>query len=124
MGEDLELAGARGRVVVQCKHRSGSVGVDVVRALFGVMVREQADRAMLVTSGSFTDAARAFAAGKPLELIDGVALARLIQQTRKPASGALALHCEHCGQPIRGSGVPAVPETDRTPDRSARPLRG
>jgi len=97
-GVDLELEGQDGRIVVQCKQRTrGTIGVEVVRALFGVMIHETADRAILVTSASFTDAARAFAANKPIELIDGKALARLIREAHVAAETP---PCPKCGKPM------------------------
>lgn len=43
------------------------------------MASEGARGGVLVTSGAFTRAARTFAQGKPLELLDGKALFALIQ---------------------------------------------
>src|SRR5207248_6055188 len=97
-GVDLELEGQDGRIVVQCKQRTrGTIGVEIVRALFGVMVHEKADRAILVTSASFTDAAAAFAAGKSIELVDGKALVRLIREAQVAAA---VPYCPDCGKPM------------------------
>jgi restriction system protein len=54
------------------------VGVKTVRELYGVLVAENAARAILVASGEYTAEARTFARGKPLELVDGAALERMI----------------------------------------------
>ena len=77
-----------GRYIVQCKrYREGqSVGVGVIRELYGAVQAEGADKGILVTSSSFTVPARKFAEGKPLELIDGAGLRSLIgkqQQTTR-----------------------------------------
>lgn len=72
---------------MQCKRwRTNQVPVSLVRELFGVMVAEKADRAIFVTTGTYASEALAFASGKPLELIDGFNLAKLVEgvQTVKP----------------------------------------
>lgn len=102
-GIDLVLKRGAERVLVQCKHwRARAVGVAPVRELFGVMTAEGATRAVLVTSGSFSAEAYAFAARKPLQLLDGPLLEKLIATVRSDASGAVeslpsALSCPECG---------------------------
>lgn len=69
--------------LVQCRPwKSYRVGVEVVRELTGVMRAVGADSAFLVTSGSFTRAARQFAAGRPLKLLDGQALRQWVAHVR------------------------------------------
>jgi restriction system protein len=68
--------------VVQCKKYIGSVGEPVVRDLFGTMGHEDAQRAYLITTGSFTQQAVEWAAGKPIVLYDGEALIKLIRRTQ------------------------------------------
>ncbi len=93
-GIDLILHGAGERVLVQCKRwKVYKVGVDKVRELFGVLTAEGADRAILVTSGVYTGEARNFASGKPLELIDGTQLCRMMPATVNESS-AQSLQCE------------------------------
>ncbi|HRQ23034.1 MAG TPA: restriction endonuclease [Anaerolineales bacterium] len=69
-----------GKYVVQCKDRSGSVGESVVRDLYGVMTAEAANKGILVTTGAITKAAQKFAEGKPLELIGGQQLNKLLHK--------------------------------------------
>lgn len=69
--------------IVQCKRYSGSVGEPVVRDLYGTMLHEDAARAYLMTTGSFTRQATDWASGKPLLLYDGEALIKLIRRTHK-----------------------------------------
>jgi restriction system protein len=58
--------------IVQCKAwNTYKVGVKPVRELFGVMAAEGVDLGLFMTSGEFTSEAKAFAEGKPLELISG-----------------------------------------------------
>ncbi|WP_139558172.1 restriction endonuclease [Methylotetracoccus oryzae] len=79
-GIDLILHGREERVLVQCKRwKTFKVGVREVRELFGLLAADPADRAILITSGVYTAEARAFAKGKPLQLIDGHALLELVR---------------------------------------------
>jgi restriction system protein len=82
-GADLVVTKGGRRFVIQCKHyRTGRVGAPVVREIVGVAVHEKAQGAFVVTVGSFTKAAQAFAQGKPLHLIDGQRLLRMIEKGR------------------------------------------
>jgi len=85
-GVDLILRGANSRVVVQCKRYSGTVGQPVVRDLYGTMMHERADSAYLITTGVFSSPAKEWAKGKPIQLVDGVALVQWIEQLRKKKS--------------------------------------
>ena len=74
-GVDLILRKNGEKYVVQCKHWCAlKVGVPVIREFFGVMAAEGADGGFVVTSGQFTSEAHAFADGRNIKLIDGVAL--------------------------------------------------
>lgn len=74
-GVDLELSSATGRrAIVQCKRYRDTVGEEVVRGLFGTVLHETAHHAFLVTTADISDAARQWAAGKPITLIDGPTL--------------------------------------------------
>lgn len=70
-GIDLIVTKGAERGVVQCKRYKESVGQPVVRDLFGVMVHEVASTGYIVTTGYFTEQAKEWARGKPIELIDG-----------------------------------------------------
>src|SRR5256886_7522726 len=86
-GVDLELVRGSERVIVQCKHwLNRQVPVQRVRELLGVVTAEGADQGILVATGGFTRDALQFASGRPLELIDGEALARLARPTAEPAN--------------------------------------
>lgn len=81
-GIDLKLRRGGEIILVQCKQwKSWKVGVGPIREIYGVLMAERAHRAIFITSGEYTADARAFAAGKPLELIDGQGLFRLIPST-------------------------------------------
>lgn len=71
--------------LVQCKQwRATRVGVNIVRELDGVMASRGATGGFVVTSGVFTDEARAFARGRNVELMDGKALHALIRGVSVP----------------------------------------
>ncbi len=71
-GVDLELFGSgHKRAIVQCKRYRDTVGEVTVRDLYGTLLHERASRAFLVTTADISEAARLWASGKPMTLIDG-----------------------------------------------------
>lgn len=101
-GVDLILRRDGEKTIVQCKHwRTDPVGVSLVRELFGVMHAEGARRCIFVTTSGYTEAAQAFARGKPIRLIDGPELARLVAAAQaKPPHQPVAPACPACGRPM------------------------
>lgn len=84
-GVDLALKKGGELFLVQCKQwRALKVGVGIVRELYGVMAAKGAAGGFVVTSGVFTEEARAFAQGRNIELIDGDALHELIRGVTVP----------------------------------------
>jgi restriction system protein len=79
-GIDLIVHKRGKRYLVQCKRYKGSVGVPVIREMYGVMVAERFDGVYIMTSGKFTKDSWAFAKGKPMKLISGEALARILEE--------------------------------------------
>lgn len=78
LGVDLMLTKDNGRTaIVQCKRYRHAIGPDIVRELFGTMVHERASHGFLVTTATISEGARAWAADKPITLIDGHTLAKL-----------------------------------------------
>lgn len=67
-----------GKVVIQAKRYKNTVGVSAVRDLFGTVQNEGASKGILVTTSGYGKAAFEFAAGKPLELLDGGNLLHLL----------------------------------------------
>lgn len=64
-GVDLVLRKGGDKFLVQCKQwKAFTVGVTVVRELYGVMAANGAAGGFVVTSGRFTDDAKAFASGR------------------------------------------------------------
>ena len=61
------------------------LGVKIVRELYGVMAAAQANSGILATFGIFTQEAKNFAKGKPIDLIAGNQLVKLISEVQKAA---------------------------------------
>jgi len=81
---DLILSRNDEELFIRCKHwKLGKVGVKEVRKLYQVISAEGASGGIFICSGEFTPEASDFAEGKPVELVDGVALARMIEETGK-----------------------------------------
>jgi len=84
-GIDLTLRRDSETILVQCKHwRAESVGEGEVREFYGAMAATGAPRGVLVTTGTITEEAREFAAGKSIELMDGAALAESVAGVARP----------------------------------------
>lgn len=82
-GIDLELRKDDQLTFVQCKQwKTQKVGVNVVREMFGVLTAHQANHFIIISSGTFTQQAIDFAAGKPIELIDGPKLLALVNDVQ------------------------------------------
>ncbi|WP_436408134.1 restriction endonuclease [Burkholderia cenocepacia] len=83
-GVDLILTRGTEKVIVQCKQwQSTSIGASVVREMFGLMAHHKATAVAIVCTGKFTRDAATFAAGKPIELVTGNALAELVESVRR-----------------------------------------
>jgi restriction system protein len=83
-GIHLIASAANEKIFVQCKHwRAAMVGVAAVADLVSVIAAEGASGGAVVTSGTFTDDAVAYAAGKSIQLIDGEQLEKLVLSVRK-----------------------------------------
>lgn len=77
--------GSGEKIVVQCKHyQNTSVGVPIVRELYGLMMHHKATGAAVVCCGQFTPSAQAFAHGKPLVLVGAEKLLLSLAKIRKP----------------------------------------
>lgn len=88
-GVDLVLRKGKDTFLVQCKQwKAFKVGVDVIRQLFGVMAADGAAGGFIVTSGTFTEGAHAFAHGRNLMLVDGPKLLGLMHQAKESLRSA------------------------------------
>lgn len=88
-GIDLILKRDGETFLVQCKQwKAYKVGVSIVRELYGVMAAKGAAGGFVVTSGAFTEEARAFAVGRNIHLMDRRALHALIRGVSAPGKTA------------------------------------
>lgn len=77
-GVDIVVTDALGRrAIVQCKLYRNVVGEPIVRDLYGALIHNAAHMGYLVTNSNISTAARRWAAGKPIALIDGKQLVEL-----------------------------------------------
>jgi restriction system protein len=67
-----------GKIVIQAKRYTNTVGVGAVRDLYGTVMNEGANRGILVTTSDFGPDAYRFAQGKPLTLLNGSNLLSLL----------------------------------------------
>jgi restriction system protein len=102
-GVDLVLRKDGQTTLVQCKQwRTSAVGAPVIREVYGVLMHEKANRAIVIASGHFTREAETFAVGKPMELIDGQQLLKMVRGVQiKPRiaspTSVQAQVCPKCG---------------------------
>lgn len=75
--------------IVQCKAWKKKVGVEPVRAFFGTMKSENANRGTFMARGGFTDEAKTFAEKNGIHTIDGTQLLELIEKLGKVESQIL-----------------------------------
>lgn len=69
-----------GKIVIQAKRYTNTVGVSAVRDLFGTVHNEGATKGILVTISIYGPDAYEFAKGKPLTLLNGSELLYLLQK--------------------------------------------
>lgn len=67
-----------GKIVIQAKRYTNTVGVSAVRDLFGTIVNEGANKGILVTTANYGPDAYTFAKGKPITLLNGSNLLHLL----------------------------------------------
>lgn len=110
-GIDIVLRQKNETYLVQCKQwKAYKVGVQPVREFYGVMASRGAAGGYFVTSGEYTEEAKAFAHGLNLELIDGRKLREMIVVASKatPAGATVAVPstadtpaCPKCGSEMK-----------------------
>jgi restriction system protein len=67
-----------GKIVIQAKRYTKTVGVSAVRDLYGTVVNEGATKGILVTTADYGPDSYEFAKGKPLTLLNGANLLHLL----------------------------------------------
>ncbi|MGV2130111.1 restriction endonuclease [Agrobacterium vitis] len=69
-----------GKIVIQAKRYTRTVGVSAVRDLYGTMQHEGASRGILISTADYGPDAHQFASGKPISLFSGSNLLHLLQK--------------------------------------------
>ena len=69
-----------GKIVIQAKRYTNTVGVAAVRDLYGTVMNEGATKGILVTTADYGPDAYEFAKGKPLTLMNGANLLYLLDK--------------------------------------------
>jgi restriction system protein len=69
-----------GKIVIQAKRYTNTVGVAAVRELYGTVINEGAIKGILITTADFGPDSHAFALGKPLTLLSGGHLLHLLER--------------------------------------------
>lgn len=89
-GIDLILRKDGHRILVQCKQwRRRQIPVNVVREMYGLLAHHNADEVKIVCTGTYTRDAANFAQDKPIELIGGEELLRMVREVQtSPAQTA------------------------------------
>ncbi len=101
-GVDLRLRKNGQVVFVQCKHwKARSVGVKVVRELYGVMAARGVKHGIVVTYGDFTSEAGEFAKSNSITLIGGPKLTQMVASVQQSENIQVqpesARACPKCG---------------------------
>ena len=106
-GVDLKLRLNDRVELLQCKHwRTQQVGVDVVRATWGIVMHERANGAKIVCVGRFTPAAIEFAQGKTIELIGGDRLLALVREVQTAPAKKLGTPAKIVAPAMRVESAP------------------
>jgi len=69
-----------GKIVIQAKRYTNTVGVAAVRDLYGTVINEGANKGILVSTADYGPEAYAFAKDKPLTLLNGGNLLHLLNK--------------------------------------------
>lgn len=69
-----------GKIVIQAKRYTNTVGVGAVRDLYGTVLNEGATKGILVTTSDYGTDSYTFASGKPLVLLSGANLLHMLEK--------------------------------------------
>jgi restriction system protein len=123
-GIDLILRKDGRRLLVQCKQwKHRQVGVSTVREMYGLLAHHQAHAVKIVSIGNYTVDARRFAQGKPIELVSGEELLRMIRAVQHtpisaiPSTSIRPAPAPTAPAPIAATKTPTQPasESDTAP---------
>jgi restriction system protein len=79
-----------GKIVIQAKRYTNTVGVSAVRDLYGTIINEGANKGILITTSDYGADSYKFAQGKPITLLNGGHLLYLLEKHGKKARIDLA----------------------------------
>ena len=74
-----------GKIIIQAKRYTNTVGVSAVRDLYGTVINEGANTGILITTSDYGYDSYDFAKGKPLKLLNGGHLLALLKKNGKNA---------------------------------------
>jgi restriction system protein len=74
-----------GKIVIQAKRYTNTVGVSAVRDLYGTVINEGANTGILITTSDYGHDSYDFAKDKPLKLLNGGHLLALLHKNGKKA---------------------------------------
>ncbi|HXC99664.1 MAG TPA: restriction endonuclease, partial [Verrucomicrobiae bacterium] len=74
-----------GKIIIQAKRYTNTVGVGFVRELYGTVLNEGAMKGILITTADYGPDAYEFAKGKPLTLMNGANLLYLLEKHGRKA---------------------------------------
>ena len=118
-GIDLILRKDGRRVLVQCKQwRQRQVGVSVVREMAGLLLHHRADEVKIACSGTYTRDAAEFTKDKPIELIGGEELLRMVREVQT----ARVLQATHIVEVIEPSAVASTPVVSLSCPKCGKPM--
>jgi len=107
-GVDLILRKNGRRVLVQCKQwRRRQIPVNVVREMYGLLAHHGADEVKIACSGTYTRDAEEFAKDKPITLIGGEELLRMVREVQ--AAPMQATRTVEVVGPSSVASTPAAP---------------
>ena len=69
-----------GKIVIQAKRYTKTVGLSAVRDLYGTIMNEGASRGILVTTADYGPDAYKFMSGKPITLMNGANLLHMLEK--------------------------------------------
>jgi len=70
------------KIAVQCKKHRGMIGSPDIQKFVGAMAHAEVDSGMFITTGIFSIHAEKFASRHPIDLIDKIGLAELIEEAK------------------------------------------
>lgn len=89
-----------GKIVIQAKRYTNTVGVGAVRDLYGTVLNEGATKGILVTTSDFGPDSYTFANGKPLVLLSGSNLLHMLAKHGHSARINLSEAKKIAGKPL------------------------